>query len=125
MEMVIQADSIDPKGMLLPWEYRTYWLAVRTDGFAPCLRNAVCKVLMALAYALGKLKMKLPADWRQMKRKKKYIVIADCINPVGIILPRHYSAYWLILGMTQPVWLNPVWALQKYLLTVAEFTAQI
>jgi hypothetical protein len=125
MELIVQADSVDPKGILLPRKYETYWLAVRSDGFAPNLRKATCKTLMALTYMLGKIKMKLPDGWRQLKRKKKYVVIADCVNPSGIILPRNYSAYWLIFGAVQPALLHPVWFLQKYMLTVAEFVAQI
>jgi hypothetical protein len=125
MDMIVQADPIDPKGFVLPREYRTYWLGVRTDGFAPSLRKATCKTLLLFTYMLGKLKAKMPDGWRQMKRKKKYFLFSDCINPVGIILPKNFVAYWLIMGMTQPALLSPVWFLQKYILTVAEFIAQI
>lgn len=124
-KFLVESDSIDPKGIVLPIEYATYWLAIRTDGFAPQLRKATCKTLMALAYMLVKAKAKLPDNWRQVKRKKKYLVIADCINPAGVVLARHYQAYWMVLTTVKSGWNRLFSLLQKQILTVAEFVAQV
>lgn len=121
MALHVQADSIDPKGIVLPRKYNVYWLMVRSDGFAPKLRKATCKVLMTLIYILTKAKTNL----RQTKRTKKYVVFADCVNPAGVVLPRNYETYWMVLNAVRPAWLYPVLVLQKYVLTVAEFIAQV
>jgi hypothetical protein len=114
------ADSVYPDGILLPEEYRVYWLAIHKHGLLPhALRAAVCKALMILA---DKFKVRGKEGPQKIKRD---ITVADSINPEGVLLPKSFAAYFIFIPTPENAARTLKFMIMKRFLTVAEIVAQI
>lgn len=69
--------------------------------------------------------------WKQLVRKKKLVVIADSVNPHGVVMPKNYRAYFLLIKWTatkngKPIWVDKVKnRILKPIFSICEFIAQL
>jgi len=120
MHFEVVADSIHEDGSPLPQDYRIYWLTIRKDGFIRhSTRRIICKTLMQLTDYLRSRSKEGP------RRIKKDITIADSLNPLGTILPKSFSAYFIFMPTSELATRTYRNMLRKTFLTIAEFIAQV